>query len=57
MENKVCYLCIMEYIQLCNYNGEKGMLGMLCIMEYIQLCNYNGEKGMLLMYNGVYTII
>ena len=54
MENKVCYLCIMEYIQLYNYNGEKGML---CIMEYIQLCNYNGEKGMLLMYNGVYTII
>ena len=41
----------MEYIQLCNYNGEKG------IMEYIQLCNYNGEKGMLLMYNGVYTIM
>ena len=25
MENKVCYLCIMEYIQLYNYNGEKGM--------------------------------
>ena len=55
MEKKVCYLCIMEYIQLCNYNGEKGML--LMYMEYIQLYNYNGEKGMLLMYNGVYTII
>ena len=26
MEKKVCYLCIMEYIQLYNYNGEKGML-------------------------------
>ena len=26
MEKKVCYLCIMEYIQLYNYNGEKGMM-------------------------------
>ena len=42
MEKKVCYLCIMEYIQLYNYNGEKGML-LTCIMEYIQLYNYNGE--------------
>ena len=40
MEKKVCY--IMEYIQLCNYNGEKGTLF---------------TNIMLLMYNGVYTIM